>query len=93
MSDTLSKEFSFYLANQEAMVEKYDGKYIVIHDGNVVGVYDDDLTAVMETQKSLQIGTFLVQKVSEGDTDYTQTFFTFRYPSQADIDFVEEARR
>ncbi len=74
MSDTLSKEFNFYLANQEAMVEKYDGKYIVIHDGNVVGVYDDDLTAVMETQKSLQIGTFLVQKVSEGDTDYTQTF-------------------
>ena len=74
MSSPLQKEFDFYLANQADMVEKYDGKYIVIKDETVVGEYDDELTAVTETQKSHQLGTFLVQKVSEGDAEYSQTF-------------------
>jgi hypothetical protein len=56
------------------MVEKYDGKYIVIKSGVIVAVYDDELAAVTETQKSHELGTFLVQKVSEGDAEYSQTF-------------------
>ena len=74
MTSPLQKEFDFYLANQAEMVEKYHGKFIVIKDGIVVGEYDDEMTAVTETQKSHALGTFLVQKVSEGDTEYTQTF-------------------
>ena len=89
MTSPLQKEFDFYLANQAEMVEKYDGKFIVIKDGIVVGEYDDEMTAVTETQKSHTIGTFLVQKVSEGDTEYSQTFHS-RVPSTADIDFVAE---
>lgn len=74
MSSPLQIEFQFYLSNQDEMVEKYDGKYIVIKDGVIVGVFDDELTAVTETQKSHDLGTFLVQKVSAGTADYTQTF-------------------
>jgi len=74
MADRLKAEFEFYLAHQDEMVEKYDGKYIVIKDGRVLGSYNDELTAVRETQKSYELGTFLVQKVSPGTEDYTQTF-------------------
>ena len=74
MSISLEKEFEFYLRHQNEFVEKYDGQYIVIADGHVVGVYDNALNAVTEMQKSHELGTFLVQKVSEGDADYTQTF-------------------
>lgn len=74
MSSPLQPEFSFYLSHQDEMVEKYDGKYVVIKNETVLGAYDDDLSAVAETQKSHEIGTFLVQKVSEGDTEYSQTF-------------------
>ena len=74
MSSPLQKEFDFYLANQDEMVEKYDGRYIVIKNGIVVGVYDDEITAVAKTQESHELGTFLVQKVSEGDSEYTQTY-------------------
>ena len=74
MSSPLQREFEFYLSHQDEMVEKYDGKYIVIKDGVVIGDYDDDLTAVTETQKLHELGTFLVQKVSEGDAEYSQTF-------------------
>jgi len=74
MSNPLQKDFDFYLAHQEEMVEKYDGKVIVIKDETVLGAYDNELTAVNETQKSHELGTFLVQRVSEGDAAYTQTF-------------------
>ena len=74
MNSPLQKEFDFYLAHQAEMVGKYDGKYIVIKSGEVLGEYDDELTAVTETQKQHELGTFLVQRVSEGDDEYSQTF-------------------
>ena len=74
MVTQLEKEFAYYLAHQDELVAKYNGKYIVIKDGEVLGSYDDELTAVAETQKSHELGSFLVQKVSPGTEDYTQTF-------------------
>ena len=74
MSSPLQKEFQYYLDHQPEMVKKYDGKFIVIKDATVVGVYDDELTAVKETEKSHELGTFLVQKVSEGESEYTQSY-------------------
>ena len=74
MSSPLQKEFDFYLAHQDEMVEKYDGRYIVIKNEIVLGDYDDELTAVTKTTESHPLGTFLVQKVSEGDSEYSQTF-------------------
>lgn len=74
MTSPLEKEFQFYLDNQDELVKKYDGKFIVIKDSKVLGVYDDELTAITETEQSEKIGTFLVQKVSEGESEYTQTF-------------------
>lgn len=71
----LKKEFDYYLAHQAEMVEKYNGKFVVIKDGNVLGAYDNELTAIAESQKAgHKAGTFLVQFVSPGDTAYKQTF-------------------
>ncbi len=74
MGKQLGKEFAYYLAHQDEMVKKYNGKYIVIRNGQVLGAYDDELTAITETQKSHELGTFLVQRVSKGTDDYSQTF-------------------
>ncbi len=74
MSNSLKKEFEYYIAHQAEMVEKYDGKFVVIKDGQVLGAYDDELAAINETQKTHELGTFLVQKVSTGTSAYSQTF-------------------
>ena len=74
MRNQLEKDFAYYLDHQDEMVEKYDGKYVVIRYGQVLGAYDDELTAISETQKSHELGTFLVQKVSRGSGGYSQTF-------------------
>ena len=74
MSSLLQREFEYYIAHQDELVEQYDGKYVAIKNGEVVGSYDDELTAVTETQKAHELGTFLIQKVSAGDSEYSQTF-------------------
>ena len=74
MDSNLKKEFQYYLDNQEELVEKYNGKYIVIKDCSVIGEYNDELSAINETKKEHAVGTFLVQFVSPGNTAYRQTF-------------------
>lgn len=74
MESPLKDEFEWYIAHQNEMVEKHNGKYVVIKNGKVLGVYDDELIAIKETQKSEELGTFLVQRVAPGKDEYTQTF-------------------
>ena len=70
----LEKEFQYYLDHQKELVAKYGGKFVVIKGGAVIGAFDDELTALNETQKKHALGTFLVQKCEPGSESYTQTF-------------------
>lgn len=72
----LKKEFNFYLANQEDLLKKYQGKFIVIKDENVIGVFDSELEAYSSTIKTEEAGTFLIQECQPGNESYTQTFRT-----------------
>ena len=74
MDKPLAKEFKYYLENQDKLVDKYNGKVIVIKNCDVIGVYDTELEAVNETSKTEEIGTFLVQKCEPGTESYTQMF-------------------
>lgn len=74
MKTPLLKEFEYYLANQNELVRKYRGKFIVIKNLTVVGAYDSEIVAVEESAKKYPKGTFLVQKCEPGDEEYTETF-------------------
>jgi len=69
----LEKEFEYYLGNQDKLVKKYNGRFIVIVDENVVGDYESMEQAYFRSQEKYQLGTFLIQKCSAGDKDYTAT--------------------
>ncbi|MCL2312936.1 MAG: DUF5678 domain-containing protein [Firmicutes bacterium] len=72
----LDKEFHWYLANQNELVKKYNGKYIVIIGEEVVDAYRTYEGAYFESKDKFELGTFLIQKVSEGDKDYTTYIYT-----------------
>ncbi|MYC31040.1 MAG: hypothetical protein F4X65_13265 [Chloroflexi bacterium] len=72
--ELLKREFEYYLAHQAEMVEKYEGRVIVLKDNQVIGDYGSYPEAVSTTEKEHPLGTFLVQRVSEGNKDYTQWF-------------------
>lgn len=70
----LEKEFAYYLKNQDELVKKYAGKFLVIVGEEVIGSYDSHEAALFEALKEHELGTFLIQKCTEGDGAYTQTF-------------------
>lgn len=74
MDTPLKKAFDFYLANQESLVRKYEGKFIVIKGTEILGAFDNEMQAVEKVSKSHPVGSFLVQFVSPGSDSYTQTF-------------------
>jgi hypothetical protein len=79
MTSPLKPEFDYYIAHQEELVREHNGKFVVIKKQQVIGVYDDEATAIRETEKDHPLGTFLVQKVSPGPDAYTQTFYSRAY--------------
>lgn len=70
----LEREFNFYLEHQDELVEKYNGKFIVVKNDEVLGAYNSMLEALQTTTKTHEMGTFLVQKCSPGSDDYTATY-------------------
>lgn len=77
MSDEqLKKDFQFYKDHQNDLVKEYKGKYVVIKNQQVVGVYNTEIEAYEEAQKKYELGSFLIQLVEEGEGNYSQTFYS-----------------
>lgn len=74
MTETLEKEFRYYIEHQDELVKEYEGKYIVIKDCQVIGAYDSELEAVEGAREQFEMGTFLIQKCEPGRNSYTQTY-------------------
>lgn len=74
VDEKLKAEFDYYLHHQDELVEKYNGKFVVIKNQQVIGAYETELEAVQKTQKRHELGTFLVQKCEPGTKSYTETY-------------------
>ena len=74
MENPLEKEFRYYIDHQDDLVKHYNGKVIVIKNGQVIGVYESEIEAVEETSKKEEPGTFLVQKCNPGTDNYIQMY-------------------
>lgn len=74
MPSELQDEFDFYRANQADLLKRFEGKVVVIKDGQIIGVFEDEATAIQIVQKDHKLGTFLVQRVTPGDSAYSQSF-------------------
>jgi hypothetical protein len=61
---TLKEEFEYYLAHEDDFFKKYDGKFIVLKEKEVIGVYTSRREAIEQTSTEHAPGTFLVQHVS-----------------------------
>jgi len=72
----LKNEFKFYIDNQIKLLEKYNGKYIVIKDKKVLGAYNSNDEALNKTIKNHKLGTFLIQLCTPGSEAYTQKFYS-----------------
>ncbi len=70
----LEKEFKFYLTHQKELVEKYNGKYLVIKEEEVVQACNTMDEAYEWGITNYELGTFLIQYCDAGKNSYTQEF-------------------
>jgi hypothetical protein len=70
----LKDQFNWYLENQHDLVNKYNGKFLVIKDKSVVGVFEQEDIALIDAEKKYGLGNFIIQKCTPGEDSYTQTF-------------------
>lgn len=76
MNDVLKKEFEFYKKNQKNLVDQYEGKFLIIKDQKVMHVCDAEIEAYILGEKEYGLGNFLIQKVENGEENYSQTFYS-----------------
>jgi hypothetical protein len=74
ITDMIKKDFQYYLDHQNELVKQYNGKYLIIKDQTVVDSYDTETDALFKSQKKYQPGTYIIQRCSSGDKDYTIRF-------------------
>jgi hypothetical protein len=70
----LEKQLEFYIKNQAELLKTYEGKYIVIKNEKILGSYESEMEAYVETIKEHKVGSFLIQLCLPGEDNYTQTF-------------------
>ena len=70
-----SDDFKFFRENHDVLLKEYFNKYIVIKDRNVLFCGDSFKDALSKALNGgLELGTFIIQLCSEGESVYTQTF-------------------
>ena len=70
--------FKYYLNHQDELVKQYNGKYLIITLDGVVGAYDSMREGYDTALSTYGKGNFMLQLCTEGDSAYSQQFFTSR---------------
>ena len=70
----LDAEYKYYLEHQQELLKLYRGRFVVIVGETVVGNYDTQAEAYLNSIKDYKLGTFLIQECTDGTSGYTQTY-------------------
>ena len=74
---TQSEDFKWFVENHDSLVNLYKDKFIVIKDKKVMATADTIEQGIYEAlDMGLELGSFIVQLCTEGDSAYTQKFYS-----------------
>lgn len=65
------QDFDWFISNYDDIFKKYGVCYVVIKNKNIIGTYCDLNKALNETQKTEELGTFIVQLCNGDESGYT----------------------
>lgn len=68
--DTQTQDYLWFVDNYNFISEKFNGKYVVIKNKQILGTYDSCAKAVAETSAKEELGTFIVQFCSGDESAY-----------------------
>lgn len=71
---SLENELKYFKENQAQLLDKYQGKFLVIKDLEVKGAYETQIEAYNEAQKKFELGSFLIQQCLPGEASFSQSY-------------------
>jgi len=74
-SDPLQKNLDWYIANQQELSAKYNGKVLLIVDQKLVAAFDSVSEAYVAAVKTYTPGSFTLQPCSTGPESYTLVLY------------------
>ena len=70
----LNREYQYYIDNQKELVERYNGRVVVIVNEQVVGDYDNEEQAYFASKDKYGLGNFLIQRCIANEKGYEATY-------------------
>lgn len=67
----MKEDFAWFIENYHDLFRQYGECYLAIKDKRVIGVYSTYQDGVKATQKSEDLGTFIVQRCGADESAYT----------------------
>jgi hypothetical protein len=77
--EPLKRDLEWYIANQQELSGKYNGKILLIMNQNLIGVFDSMQDAYTTAIKTYALGTFTLQPCSPDADSYTLTLYSPTY--------------
>jgi hypothetical protein len=70
----LETQIAFFRKHQDELAKKHHGKFVLIHDESIDGVYDSELEAYTVAKQAYAPGTFLIRECLLPDEEMVQVF-------------------
>ena len=70
-----AQDYEWFKENYASIYKKYGDTYVAIKNKKILGNYPSYAEGVKQTQKSEEIGTFIVQHCNGNETCYTNYIF------------------
>ena len=74
--EKLKEWFDWFVKNQEDLSKKYNGKFVVIKDCEIVDSFADEDQAYFYAKKKYGLGNFLIQQCIPGEESYSMQIST-----------------
>ena len=58
---TIDHEIAWYKINRQQFIKDYDGKYLVIKDEKIAGIYDSNTEAQDTARSEFLFGTYIIE--------------------------------
>jgi len=77
--EPLKRDLEWYIANQQELSGKHNGKILLIVNQNLIGVFNSMQEAYATAIKTYALGTFTLQPCSPDADSYTLTLYSPAY--------------
>lgn len=74
-----TSDFNWFKENIASLYSKYGSAFLAIKNMRVLGAYATYADGVNETQKTEEIGTFIIQKCGSDESAYTNYISSFNF--------------